>query len=97
MLLSDVAEAWEMRKPEEGFMFTPFLGPSQSRRGESEHHGDHPSAAGSVGLEENWEAFQGALDPLGGTHLGPGRQLASCNPAISRQRSWVVVVVGAVG
>lgn len=87
MCLSDVGGAWEMRKAEKGFMFTPLLAPSQSRRGESEHHGDHPCAAGSVGLVESWEAFQGALDPLGGTRLGPGTQLAACNPTISRQRS----------
>ena len=75
-------------------MSTPFQSSSQSERG-AKPHGDHPRAAASVGLEENPEAFQGAPDPLGGSHLGPGRQLASCNPAISRQRSWVVVVGGA--
>lgn len=56
-----------------------------------EHHGDNPQCSWVCGAGGEPGGFPGSPAPLGGARLGPGRQLASCNPAISRRRSWVVV------
>lgn len=84
---SDVGEAWEIQ--ERLHVYT-LQAPSPGREGRGGAGSlstmeSTPNAARSVGLQK-WEAFQGGPAPLGGARLGPGRQLASCNPAITRQR-----------
>lgn len=97
MLLSDVGEAWEVGKPQRKALFILFQACSQAL-GESEHHGDHLQYSWVYGAGEGLGGFPGSSigrhRGLGGICPGPGRQLASCNPAISRQRSWMVVLGG---
>lgn len=68
-----------------------FLGSTSCGSGESEHHGDNSQCSWICGVGGKLGGFPGSPTPLGGVCLGPGRQLASCNPAISRERIWVVV------
>lgn len=63
-------------------MFTPLQAPSPGGGGSLSTVESAPRASGPVGCQDR-EAFQGAPALLGGARLGPGRQLASPNPAIS--------------
>lgn len=82
-----MGEAWDLGKPGGRLRACTFLGLPPRGRGQSEHPGRHPQRSWlRVGFEEDREAFQGAPALWGGARLGPGRQLASRNPAISRQR-----------
>lgn len=83
MLLSDFRKPGKGESQEEGYLLRKWGWP--------EHHGDDPQCSWVCGVGGELGGFPGSPAPLGGARLGPGRQLASCNPAISRWRSWVVV------